>query len=712
MMPKVTIVVLSPQGDEEKLKRTLNSISQQTYDEVETLVIAPHAVTLPAFVEQAFFGTPADLAHGITLAQQHAKGEFITFMQAPDFIMDEADLSQCMDEVDQRDVELGLANFTTLEGDQFYFNTYLRGKYGLINANNIIPYMRFHRGFRGIWGLFLRRELLMRLTPQNSGQRVLYQAVHQAKKALLLESRFYCLVVEGSHQVAPFEWQADYEYSDAHRLVQEIQASGYQEQIPAQINVALCIDDNLIRRLPPLIYSIAKHNQDLNLYLVYYRLTAASRAALLQLADYFPQLHFKLRRVSKELHQLIEPIDLSKAKLPVATYHRVLLPHILPDVSRVIYLDTDTQVMASLQSLWQTKLAGNFLGATGDIAPYLSPAENPNWPHPMFGNQGENYFNSGVLLMDLDLMRQYHVAFKVIKTALDTAQLFVQADQDAHNLYYFNAYHRLDIKYNYGTPVFDYDVRSFDDIVILHHYVNKPWQPEVMVNDNPLVLAALNGYYRDKREADELLGKWPAKVSVVIDLRHPAHFNLGRCLSSLLYQSYTALEFIVLTNGELPATQAQYLAGLAKYHPFKFERSGQLAAAVAQASGQYLYFVDIDDLLLHETVIEQFMQAAQQGARLVVSDHQWMNRQTNMIYWQNKPAKVEFFQTVKPDAYQREFGQLAGCLVAADLAKASLASGVVETDLPGLWKQTAGKVAILVAQLWLMTVDPASEGDA
>lgn len=151
-----------------------------------------------------------------------------------------------------------------------------------------------------------------------------------------------------------------------------------------------------------------------------------------------------------------------------------------------------------------------------------------------------------------------------------------------------------------------------------------------MVNDNPLVLAALNGYYRDKREADELLGKWPAKVSVVIDLRHPAHFNLGRCLSSLLYQSYTALEFIVLTNGELPATQAQYLAGLAKYHPFKFER----------------------------------------------------------------------------------LGQLAGCLVATDLAQASLAGGVVEADLPSLWKQTAGKVAILAAQLWLMTVEPVSEGDA
>lgn len=83
-----------------------------------------------------------------------------------------------------------------------------------------------------------------------------------------------------------------------------------------------------------------------------------------------------------------------------------------------------------------------------------------------------------------------------------------------------------------------------------------------------------------------------------------------------------------------------------------------------------------------------------------------------MIYWQTKPAKVEFFQTVKPDAYQREFGQLAGCLVATDLAQASLAGGVVEADLPSLWKQTAGKVAILAAQLWLMTVEPVSEGDA
>lgn len=207
MMPKVTIVVLSPQGDEKKLERTLNSISQQNYDEVETLVIAPHAVALPAFVEQAFFGTPADLAHGITLAQQHAKGEFVTFMQAPDFITDEGDLAHCLAEVDQRDVELGMANFTSLKDGLFYFGAYVRGNYGLLNPTNLIPYMRFHLGLRGGWGLFLRRELLMRLTPQNSGQRVLYQAVHQAKKALLLESRFYCLVVEGSHQVAPFEWK-------------------------------------------------------------------------------------------------------------------------------------------------------------------------------------------------------------------------------------------------------------------------------------------------------------------------------------------------------------------------------------------------------------------------------------------------------------------------------------------------------------------------
>ena len=87
--------------------------------------------------------------------------------------------------------------------------------------------MRFYRAFRNIWSLFINKELLEKLAAQNQGQRVLYQAVHLAKKAIIMQSKFYCLVEAADNQVEPFRWQTDYEYSEAKRLVSE----GHQRRL-------------------------------------------------------------------------------------------------------------------------------------------------------------------------------------------------------------------------------------------------------------------------------------------------------------------------------------------------------------------------------------------------------------------------------------------------------------------------------------------------
>ena len=39
-----------------------------------------------------------------------------------------------------------------------------------------------------------------------------------------------------------------------------------------------------------------------------------------------------------------------------------MLPQLLPDVERLIYLDADTLVTSDLTALWESDLAGNFLG--------------------------------------------------------------------------------------------------------------------------------------------------------------------------------------------------------------------------------------------------------------------------------------------------------------------------------------------------------------
>ena len=57
---------------------------------------------------------------------------------------------------------------------------------------------------------------------------------------------------------------------------------------------------------------------------------------------------------------------------------------------------------------------------------------------------------------------------------------------------------------------------------------------------------------------------------------------------------------------------------------------------MAKASGAYVYFLNINDLLLKEDVLAKFYQVANKGADLVASDYQSFDYQHNMIYWVNK----------------------------------------------------------------------------
>ncbi|KAF8989436.1 nucleotide-diphospho-sugar transferase [Cyathus striatus] len=69
--------------------------------------------------------------------------------------------------------------------------------------------------------------------------------------------------------------------------------------------------------------------------------------------------------------------------------------HILP-VERCLYLDSDVLVCKSLKELWDTDLEGNPIGACVDIGHPMGHAEVDRRP----------YFNAGVMLLDLALIRR------------------------------------------------------------------------------------------------------------------------------------------------------------------------------------------------------------------------------------------------------------------------------------------------------------------
>jgi lipopolysaccharide biosynthesis glycosyltransferase len=84
-------------------------------------------------------------------------------------------------------------------------------------------------------------------------------------------------------------------------------------------------------------------------------------------------------------------------------WFRFLLPELCPETERVLYLDADIVVTDGLRALWETELSAHALGAVRTVFPF------PEWgarhcaalglPDPAM------YFNAGVLLMNLQVLR-------------------------------------------------------------------------------------------------------------------------------------------------------------------------------------------------------------------------------------------------------------------------------------------------------------------
>jgi lipopolysaccharide biosynthesis glycosyltransferase len=110
------------------------------------------------------------------------------------------------------------------------------------------------------------------------------------------------------------------------------------------------------------------------------------------------------RRATVQFHEI--PDD-RVAGLPVvdlftaAMWYRIFLPELCPEVDRVLYLDVDTIVMDALDPLWGLDLGGYYLAAVSNVF----QREHEHRPAALGLSGATSYFNSGVLLMNLEQMR-------------------------------------------------------------------------------------------------------------------------------------------------------------------------------------------------------------------------------------------------------------------------------------------------------------------
>ena len=172
---------------------------------------------------------------------------------------------------------------------------------------------------------------------------------------------------------------------------------------------------------------------------------------------------------------------------PREMYYRLLAPHLLPDqLKRILYLDPDILVINPLRPLWETDLQGNLFAA----AAHTGKTELANSVNQLRLGTEQDYYNSGVLLMDLDAGRREIVPQEIFQYVEQHRKELILPDQDILNALYSEKILPLeDALWNYDARNYsNYLLRSggrcdlrwvMEHTAILHFCgKEKPWKPK------------------------------------------------------------------------------------------------------------------------------------------------------------------------------------------------------------------------------------------
>jgi len=155
------------------------------------------------------------------------------------------------------------------------------------------------------------------------------------------------------------------------------------------------------------------------------------------------------------------------------TYFRLFIPELYPDLNKALYIDSDTIVLGNIADLYNIDIGDNLLGAVADNSVQIVP-EFKDYVEKVIGVASyKNYFNAGVLVMNLEELRKFKFQEKFMYL-LETIKFKVAQDQDYLNRICKGRVKIIDYIWN-RMPFENSDVED-NDIKLLHfNLLFKPW---------------------------------------------------------------------------------------------------------------------------------------------------------------------------------------------------------------------------------------------
>ena len=188
-------------------------------------------------------------------------------------------------------------------------------------------------------------------------------------------------------------------------------------------------------------------------------LTPDNRDKFISLVEQYKQ-RVKFYNVDKLCADKITEIktlfpDAIQTRFSIGMFYRFFIPQLLsPDIKKAIYLDADIIVNLNIAELWQIELGDKPLGAVINISQqedFNTAIEHQKSTIPMVKQsfaKSEDYFNSGVLLMNLNFLRGAEETLKSGMKFLSEHPDLPYIDQDLLNYCFSTTYLKIPAKFN------------------------------------------------------------------------------------------------------------------------------------------------------------------------------------------------------------------------------------------------------------------------
>ena len=242
-----------------------------------------------------------------------------------------------------------------------------------------------------------------------------------------------------------------------------------------EIPVFFASDDNYIPCLAVAIHSLEKNASKKNNYRLIILHSGMSEKGQQEIKE-FEQENIKIefKDISNIENDLKDDLALRLRDYYSSTiYYRIFIGTLFPEYHKAVYIDSDVILLDDIANLYNTDLEGNIIGAIPDGVVHDSK-KLQDYVEVNDGVENKKYFNSGVLVIDLDKFRETRVDERFVRILTKYNCDTIAPDQDYLNILCKDKVKYLPLSWD-KMPDYCEHLDEKDIHLIHYNMFKKPW---------------------------------------------------------------------------------------------------------------------------------------------------------------------------------------------------------------------------------------------